>query len=253
MLEYITSRKNQIIMHIRQLARNGAARREEKLFLCDGEKFLKEALQCGMEIETILWQEGVPGSTSLPETTAQYIIPSDLMEYISPLKNSPGPVFTVKMRPLPAPTLYHKVIILENVQDPGNVGTVIRTANALNVQTVILCGACADLYNPKTVRSTMGAIFRQQVLEMNVEQLTRFIRSNDLRLYGAALRDDARDIREISHSPWAIAIGSEGQGLSPALLNACDELLIIPMNTESESLNAAVAAALCMWEMTRSF
>ena len=142
-------------------------------------------------------------------------------------------------------------IVLENVQDPGNVGTVIRTANALNIGTVILTGACADLYQPKTVRATMGAFFRQNVIRLEREYLSDFLHDQGLPLYGAALSDKACDLRGLSLKHAAVAIGSEGQGLSEELLRLCDGELIIPMNPDSESLNAAVAASIVMWEMAR--
>ena len=142
-------------------------------------------------------------------------------------------------------------IVLESVQDPGNVGTVIRTANAFRIGAVILTGDCADVYHPRTVRATMGAIFRQNVLVMDKSSLKDFLKESGLPLYGAALSERAKDLRELSLRHAAVAIGSEGRGLSEELLALCDEELIIPMNPDSESLNAAVAAALVMWEMER--
>ena len=107
----------------------------------------------------------------LPEGVAQYTAPAELFEYASPLKSSGGPVFTVKMPKQECDIKLERAIVLENLQDPGNVGTVIRTANAFNIDAVILVGACADLYNPKTVRASMGAIFRQRVLTMSIQEL----------------------------------------------------------------------------------
>ena len=142
-------------------------------------------------------------------------------------------------------------IVLENVQDPGNVGTVIRTANAFGIGAVLLVGACADLYNPKTVRATMGAIFRQRVEQLSVDEMKALLCENALPLYGAALSDGARDIRQAELRQAAVAIGSEGNGLSRELLALSDGQIIIPMTPESESLNAGVAASVVMWEMTR--
>lgn len=109
---------------------------------------------------------------------------------------------------LPQP-LRH-VIVLEGVQDPGNVGTVIRTANALGMDAVVLTGACADLYSPKTVRAAMGALFRQPVLTCTTDELLQLLHARGLKLYGAALTDAAQDLRCVPLSPAAVAIGSEG-------------------------------------------
>lgn len=248
-MERITSRKNQIITHLRQLAADGDYRRETGEFVCDGEKMLREALASGAEVACVLW--GGEAAFALPDGVAQYACPAELMAFASPLKNSPGPVFSVKMRRASATPTVSGVIVLENVQDPGNVGTVLRTANALGADAVLLVGDCADLYHPKTVRASMGAIFRQIVLELDLAGLKDYVNQHGLRLLGAALSADAADIRALSLKKTAVAIGSEGRGLSDALLTLCDGRLIIPMRPDSESLNAAVAAAIVLWEMAR--
>ncbi len=121
----------------------------------------------------------------------------------------------------------------------------------MGTDVVILVGDCADLYNPKTVRATMGGIFRQAVVELDLEELKYYVNQNKLRLYGAALSDGAENIRNIDMSQIAVAIGSEGRGLTKELLEICDGQLIIPMRPDCESLNAAVAASIVMWEMSR--
>jgi len=247
-LERISSRKNQFIVHLRSLERR-EYRRETGLFLCDGEKLLREALSCGAEIAEVLWAEGaealnVPGA-------AEYVCPPELLQYASPMKNSPGPLFTVRMKRDDGRLTAKSAIVLETVQDPGNVGTVIRTANAMGIDAVVLLGGCADPYGPKTVRSTMGAIFRQRLIETDLEGLRSFVKENNLTLLGAALGGGASDIRGADLSRPAVAIGSEGRGLSGELLDMCSARIVIPMEPESESLNAAVAASIAMWEIYR--
>ena len=156
-MEQITSRKNHAAAYLRALGAEPKARREAGAFLCDGETTLRDALAAGAEITLVLWA-GEP-SAALPDTVEQYQCSPELLQYVSPLKNSPGPVFAVKM-PQRTETPVKNAIVLENVQDPGNVGTVLRTANAMGAGAVLLVGACADLYSPKTVRASMGAIFR---------------------------------------------------------------------------------------------
>lgn len=240
-METITSRKNPYIRRLRLLASDGGLRRTEGEFVCDGEKTLGEALRFG-RVTSILWR-GEPGAA---DCARQYTAPDELFDYASPLKNSPGPVFTAAV-PDMSGSAVNRALVLEGVQDPGNVGTVIRTAAAFNIDAVVLTGACADLYNPKTVRAAMGAIFRQRVVE--TEDLPAFLAENGLVLYGAALSPGAADIRTTELTHAAVAIGSEGRGLSRTLLDMCRGEIIIPMNPDSESLNAAVAAAVVMWEM----
>lgn len=248
-MEQIRSRKNQIISHFRRLAAEGAYRRETGEFLCDGEKLLREANESGAEVKTILWAE--KPAFEVPGVSNQYCCPLELLQYVSSLKNSPGPVFSVGLASGTAEECPGPALVLENVQDPGNVGTVIRTANALGIKTLILVGSCADLYHPKTVRATMGAIFRQRVLETDVQGLKAYADRQGLGLYAAALREDAMDIRTLRLSQAAVCIGSEGSGLTEELLALCEGSLIIPMEPGSESLNAAVAASIVMWEMAR--
>lgn len=230
------------------MASDKAYREQCREFICDGEKTLREAMSFGAEITCVLWKDK---KGDLEVNAPEYVAPADLFEYASPLKSSPGPAFTVKMPDREDGKLIEKAIVLENLQDPGNVGTVIRTANAFNIDAVILVGACADLYNPKTVRASMGAIFRQKVLPMNLQELSDFCTRNYLPLFGAALSDRAADVRSIEIHRAAVAIGSEGRGLSQELLDLCGGEVIIPMNPDSESLNAAVAASVLMWEMSR--
>ena len=247
-MERITSRKNRIIATLRSLGREADTRRESRLFLCDGVKLLEEAVYAGAEIETVLWKEG--GAAPVDGTAGkQFIAPAEVFEAASPMANSPGPVFAVRIPSGSDAENPHNAIVLENVQDPGNVGTVIRTANALGIGAVLLTGACADLYSPKTVRATMGAIFRQRVERHTLSSLTETLESWGLPLAGAVLSERAKNILTMDLSHCAVAVGSEGNGLSRELIDLCRSEVIIPMQPDSESLNAAVAASIIMWEM----
>lgn len=249
-IETIRSRKNQTIARLRLLAADGAYRREQGEYLCDGIKLLREAMTQGAELRCILWRdepEMLPGL----ENVKQCVAPAELFDYASPMKNSPGPVFTVAIPREEVDSPLENAIVLENVQDPGNVGTVLRTAKALGVDAVVLVGACADVYSPKAARATMGAIFRQRVIQAELPTLKAMAVKNGLPLYAAALSKQAVDIRSLALTRAMVCVGSEGRGLSRELMDACDGQLIIPMAPGSESLNAAVAASLIMWEMSK--
>jgi len=238
-------------MLFRALLNDKTERDSKMLFVSDGMKNLSEALAANRIIDTVLWKNE-PGDVSLCPDSRHYVLPSDLYDYVSAAANSPGPLFSVRIEETENCSGNRSVIVLENVQDPGNVGTVIRTANAFKIDAVILTGACADLYNPKTVRATMGAVFRQKVFRMSLEELKSYLDNNRLPLYGAALRSDAKDIRSLSLNNTAVAIGSEGRGLSDEFLAMCNGTVIIPMNPLSESLNAGIAASVVMWEMNKN-
>ena len=247
-MEKLTSRKNPLIRHLRLLGSDTAYRTEQGEYVLDGVKLLQEAMTFGAKINTVLWAGEAKFSVSNAD---EYIAPKDLVEYASPLKNSPGPVFTVSMPKQSVPNVLKKVIVLEHVQDPGNVGTVIRTANALGMDAVILAGNCASLYGAKTARAAMGALFRQCVLEMSSEEAVALLHTHHLKVYGAALSNRAVDVRTVCLDDAAFVVGSEGQGLSAEMLGLCDGEVIIPMQPGSESLNAGVAASILMWELAR--
>ena len=248
-MEHITSRKNRIINHLKNLSADSEYRKTSGEYVCDGEKTLIEAIQFGAEVSCVLWPD--QGAFDLPKGIIEYSCPIDLLQYVSPLKNSKGPVFSVKISEPKADKRISNAIVLENVQDPGNVGTVIRTANAMGIDAVILVGDCADIYNPKTIRATMGGIFKQNIIDLKLDTLKNYVNQNGMRLYGAALSEKSEDIRNINMKNIAVAVGSEGKGLSDELLKVCDGQLIIPMNPDCESLNAAMAASIIMWEMHR--
>ncbi|MBQ8936066.1 MAG: RNA methyltransferase, partial [Oscillospiraceae bacterium] len=126
-MEKISSRKNAYIRHLRLLAADAAYRREMGEYLCDGHKLLEEALSCGAAVSSVLWKEREQTLPGL-ENATQYVAPADLFDYASPMKNSPGPLFAVRIRGCGKPGAMRNAIVLENVQDPGNVGTVLRTA-----------------------------------------------------------------------------------------------------------------------------
>ena len=248
-MDRITSRKNAVITHLRALGAESAYRVASGEYLCDGYKLLDEAVKSGAAITSILWKEG--GARAEIACDRQYSAPPELFDYASPMKNSPGPLFSVRRGVWGTSDPVRSAIVLENVQDPGNVGTVLRTASAFSVDAVVLVGDCADCFSPKTVRATMGAIFRQRVLTLSHEELAPWLKEQGLKLYGAALSERATDVRKVDITHSAIAVGSEGHGLSREMLALCDGEIIIPMDARSESLNAAVAASVLMWEMAR--
>ena len=142
-------------------------------------------------------------------------------------------------------------VLLHQPGDGGNVGTILRTADAFGADGLFLLPGCADPYSPKTVRASMGAVFRCPVWQCAPDDLKRTLDSSAIPLYGAALREDTVDARTVRYDRSAIAIGSEGRGLSPEVLDLCNATVRIPMEPRCESLNAAIAAAVLLWEAYR--
>lgn len=250
--ETITSRQNPLMTHLRKLASSRSYRKKSGEYLCDGTKPLAEALKWGAEVKTAVFSEGVD-IPPLPDGVRAVRVSEELMRSVSPMETPQGALFTVALPEVQLPeTLSGKhYLVLDGVQDPGNVGTILRTADAFDCDGVFLVNACADLYNPKTARATMGAIFRREAYTVTAEELFALLRKSGVPLYGTALRDDTVPLAEANLARAAVAIGSEGRGLSQQVLDECAKTLKIPMNPRCESLNAAIAATVVLWEMYR--
>lgn len=247
--EMITSRANPLCVHLRKLAASGSYRRQCGEFFCDSPKLLAEAVRWGAELcaaACTRW-ELLPGQ--MPAQARLVLVSEGVMEGISPMKTPQGVVFSCKIPPQPAPASLApgRYLLLEGVQDPGNVGTILRSADAFGWQVLLLEG-CADLYNPKTVRAAMGVHFRSPVFCTGLEQAAALVRSSGLPLFAAALGEKTEDIRQAPLSRCAVIIGSEGRGVSARALAMCDAAVRIPMEQRCESLNAATAAGIVLWE-----
>ena len=251
-MEYITSRTNPLIAHIRKLISDGAYRREHGEFVCDGPKLFSEALQWG-RIRTVIRTESadIPG---LPSGIREIIIPADMMRSVAPSKTPQG-VLTVCSMPefsLPQVLTGRYYMALDGIQDPGNVGNILRTADAFGADGLFLLPGCADLFHPKTVRATMGALFRLDAWSCTGTEFAALVKRSGIPVYGAAARKNALNAQTLKPDRLVIAIGSEGQGLSEEMLNLCDETIRIPMRERCESLNAAMAAGIFLWEMFKN-
>ena len=251
-MERITSRSNALLAHIRRLASSGGYRRQCGEYLGDSPKLLQEALGWGAELVAVVCGDGVE-LPPLPASVRAVRVPADVMVSVSPMKTPQGVLFTCRMPGLTLPEKLtgRRYAVLEGVQDPGNVGTVLRTLDAFDGDGLILLPGCADVYSPKTLRASMGAVFRRPVWACTALELRAALDRSGLPLYGAALRQDTQDARRVDFSRCAVAIGSEGRGLTQELLDLCDGTVRIPMSPRCESLNAAVAASVLLWEAYR--
>lgn len=251
--ERITSRANPLIARVRRLNSRRAFRREEGVFAAEGPKLLAEALRWGAEIETVIAAAGAE-LPDLPQTVRVAEVPDSLLAFVADTESPQGVVFLCKGKSLAIPDRIagERWLVLDGVQDPGNLGTVWRTADAFGADGLILCHGCADPWSPKTVRATMGAVFRLPVYESTLEAAAERLAQAGVPLYAAALREDTADVRAVPLDRAAVIIGSEGRGVSDLALTLCQKTVKIPMRERCESLNAAVAAAVALWEMARN-
>ena len=251
-MEQITSRKNPLITHIRKLITDRAYRRECGEFVGDGVKLLEEAVRWNAPLTNVVCTAGM-GLPRLPETVRVVEVPEDVMSSISPMKAPQGALFLCRIpeEAVPEKLDGKRYLVLDGLQDPGNVGTIWRTADGLGADGLLLTPDCADPWNAKTVRATMGACFRLPVYETKRQDLPALLERSGLPLYATALRDDTVDLRHADLSRCAVVIGSEGKGVCDEILSMSEKTLKIPMRDRCESLNAAAAATVVLWEMAR--
>ena len=248
MAEWITSKANGTVQHLRKLMASRKYRYECRAFVADGSKLVEEALRWGLGVDALILREGV--DFPVPAGVRELRVPEGLMKEISRMEAPQGVLALCRM-PEPTPLdLQPGSLILDGLQDPGNLGTILRAADAFEVP-VVLTDGCADPYGEKTVRATMGAVFRRPPLQAATEAILDQCRARGLPLCVTALSPRAEDIRRVELRRCVTVIGSEGQGVRAEFLAAAQQEAIIPMSPRCESLNAAVAATVVLWELRR--
>ena len=258
MTEQITSRDNPNIRLFRRLSASRKDRRETGLFAAEGLRLCREAMAAEVGLETLLYtgeaESKWGGEIARLRASAKetLCIAEPLAEYISDTRTPQG-VFCICRIPRERSVSFvpaGRYLLLDGLQDPGNLGTIVRSAEAFGVTALVLAG-CPDLFSPKVLRSTMGSAFRLPVYRTaDLPGLVRQMSAAGLRTYAAALDPDAAIPQELPREKgMAVVIGNEGNGVSQAVMEACGAKVYIPMAPSIESLNAAAAAAVLMWEM----
>ncbi len=252
----IQSRQNAALKHLARLGRERKYRRSTGEMLCEGEKMLGEALRSGAKLKTVLVRDGwdSPLVKEAEEQGASLYSATDaLFKLASEVETPQNVIFSCEQPQWTADALdgAGQVLLLDGLQDPGNLGTILRTAEAFALGAVVLCEGCADPFSPKVVRSTMGAVFRLPCVQLPLADAVEQLREAGLAVYATALHADSMPLDTVPLERAAVIIGSEGRGVSQSALNLSDKRVIIPMAGRAESLNAGVAAAIVIYEMTK--
>ena len=257
----ITSKDNETVKHISKLVKSASYRNECGLFTAEGVRICRDGVLSGFKPEIFVY---TPSSKEKYEEDFEFIagaskklleVSNDIFSRISDTKSPQGLfcVFTMlDKREFPY-TINKRgsYLALERVQDPSNIGTILRTAEALGIDGVIMSNDCCSVFSPKVVRGSMGAVFRLPILI--ADDFLAYIRSaasDGVKTYASSPVGNVR-ITDIKFDGGIMLIGNEGAGLSEEAIKACSETVTIPMKGRAESLNAAAAAALLMWEMLR--
>ena len=244
----ITSRRNPLLQQARKLLSSRRERERTGLFAAEGTKLLEEAVRWYPGLDTVILADGV--EQPLPEGVRVVRVSREIMASLSEMDAPQGALFLCRY-PKEADFVPQKgMLLLDGIQDPGNLGTILRTADALEIPVALLDG-CADLYSPKTVRASMGAVFRTQFVQTTWERAGSLFAQAGIPVAVTEMSTQAEDLRSARPEELAVVIGSEGQGVRPEIRRSASRRLVIPMNPRCESLNAAIAAALVMWQMKR--
>ncbi len=258
----ITSRNNEKIKHAAKLCADSSYRKKTGEFLLEGLRLCCDAAQNGIAPESVFVTESAVEKSSneldvlLNSAKEKFVITNEIAQKLSDTKNTQG-VFCVcktldKFYNIDKININGIYVALENVQTPGNLGAVARTAEALGLDGIILNGGC-DIYNPKALRAAMGSLLRINVF--NANNLPEFLNQCSLKglnTYAAVPDNDALPVTQIDTSHGMVCvIGNEGNGLTSDVIAACTQKVTIVMKGRAESLNAAAAAGIIMWEMVR--
>ena len=268
--EIITSRQNRDIVEAAKLS-DKRAREESELFKLDGIKLAREAAEKGVQIERVFLREDVVSRalrelSALPEDTRATVVSKSVFEKLSDEKSPEGIICIAKhLDNLKKIVKINKgdsafsgdrrLFFAESIRDPGNLGTLIRSANALGCEMMMISADCADLYNPRTVRAAMGALFCLDIVIVeNTAEAISALRANGRRVFAAALDKNAQKLGSFElRKNDCFIVGNEGHGLTREAIEACTGSVFIPMKEGAESLNAAAAAAVILWEQARAY
>lgn len=255
----ITSTSNETIKHVTQLVKSAKARRKEGVFVVEGERIAKEIPVTSL-VECFVSSD-YPMADNLDGlfgyTVSATVVSPDVFKKMSDTQNPQGILCVCRQNGMSAKEFIGssgdgevKILLLESIQDPGNLGTMIRSAEGAGFDAIIADRDTVDVYNPKVTRSTMGSIFRVPVIYTDdLPDTVDMLKANSVRVYAAHL-SESHSYREVKYPErLAILIGNEGSGLSDEITKKADERIRIPMQGKLESLNAAVAASILMYNV----
>lgn len=259
----ISSRQNNIVKYVRGL-REKRNRDQEGCFIVEGAKSVHEAVSAGVTVRKLVLSERGHKHSLLNEIETDLSgevqivrVTDEVMEFMSETESPQGIIALVSIPQLTlrdlAVTQSSSLVVIDGVQDPGNVGTIIRSADAFGAGAVILTKGCADIFNSKTLRSTMGSVFHLPVIQdVSQQDLISFLKENSIFVAATTLEETSRFLPDVEFlRPLALVFGSEGKGVSPEISRSADVLVKVPMFGSAESLNVAVTSGIVLYEASR--
>ena len=242
----ITSLDNKKIKKYVSL-KTSKGRKEDGLFLVEGMHMCYEANKHGLLTDLLVLENSSISFNYAGEIT---YVTDNVMKKVSNLL-TPTPVIGICKINNSNEIIGDRLLILDDIQDPGNIGTIIRSASAFNVDTIILSTNSVDIYNDKVLRSTQGMIFNMNIVYGDLLDIIPKLRDNGYTILGTNV-SDGEDVRDVKVNKYALIMGNEGQGVHEEISNLCDKNLYIQMNSNCESLNVGVATSILLYELNRS-
>jgi len=259
MIEKITSIQNSRIKNIVKLQQKSSEREEQNLIVIEGLREITLAIKSGIEIKSIFFCSEIISFDRIREILTDenqiFDISRDVYHKIAYRESTEGILVLAEPRFLTLSDLKLRdipfIIVLESVEKPGNLGAILRTADAANVDAVIVCDPLTDIYNPNAIRSSVGCIFTKQIVTCSSEDAMEWLKQNKIKSYAAALTAKKLYHETDFKIPSAIIMGTEADGLTNKWLHGADEQIKIPMNGEIDSLNVSTSCAILVFETMR--
>ncbi len=237
----ITSLNNPTIKEISKL-KNKKYRDLTNTYLVEGEHLVEEAYKNNLLIKIILLED-----TICNYDIEKIYVTKEVMKKLTEL-DTPNKIIGIVKKNTPLP-IGNKILILDNIQDPGNLGTIIRSSVAFDIDTIVLSPNTVDIYNPKVIRSTQGMIFYTNIITLELKEFINEIKTKNYTIFGTNVRN-GKNIKEITlPEKFALVLGNEGQGVSKEIESLCDDNIYIKMSSKCESLNVSVATSILLYEV----
>jgi len=259
-MQYISSTQNALVKKVLQLQEKSRLRKKEGLFTIEGIRELTLALNGGYEIDTVLLYEDLVSEAEMNKLTDQQInlirVSKEVHQKIAYRSSTEGVVAILKTKSSSLDSIVFNsnaplVLIAEAPEKPGNIGAILRTADAANVDAIFIANPKTDLYNPNIIRSSVGCVFTNQIATGTTEEIIDFLAANNIHIYAATLQNSNEYHQEDYTKASAIVVGTEATGLSQEWRDAAKQNIIIPMQGQIDSMNVSVAAGILIFEAKR--
>jgi TrmH family RNA methyltransferase len=257
-MKQITSIQNPYIKSLVQLQEKAKARKQSGTFLIEGKREIELAIKGNYEIDTILFCNELSLQSFNPSIfqSKEYIeISKDIYQKLAYRDTTEGILAVARTKNLSLSDLKLPknplILVLESIEKPGNIGAMLRTADAANIDAVILANPKSDLYNPNIVRSSVGCLFTNQIASGTTEEVIAFLKEKNINFYSATLQN-SNEYHKVDYStPTALVVGTEATGLTQLWRDESTQNIIIPMQGAIDSMNVSVAAAILLFEAKR--